>query len=103
MLAHAVYFTLHDASPAQVRALLVACHRHLSGHEGVLHYSAGPRDPELTREVNDRDFDVALMMVFADRAAHDRYQVHPRHQSFIAEGKASWKQVRVFDAETAGA
>jgi len=103
MLAHAVYFTLHDASPAGVRALVEACHQHLSGHDGLLHYSAGPRDPELVREVNDAGFDVALMTVFADRAAHDRYQVHPRHQAFIAENAPTWKQVRVFDAETAGA
>lgn len=103
MLAHAVFFTLHDASPAGVRALVDACHRHLSGHEGLLHYSAGPRDAGLAREVNDRGFDVALMTVFADRAAHDRYQVHPRHLAFIAEQGPNFKAVRVFDALTASA
>jgi hypothetical protein len=102
MLAHAVFFTLKDSSPAARAALVAACHRHLSGHAGMLHYSAGPRDPDLAREVNDRDFDVALMTVFADRAAHDRYQVHPRHLAFVAEQGPSFARVRVFDAETSG-
>lgn len=103
MLAHAVYFTLHDASPTKVTALVEACHEHLSGHDGLLHYSAGARDVGLTREVNDVEFDVALMTVFVDRAAHDRYQVHPRHLAFIEQGKPTWKRVRVFDATTADA
>lgn len=103
MLAHAVYFTLNDPTPAAVRALVAACREHLAGHQGTQHFSVGPRDAELCRPVNDVGFDVALMMIFDDRAAHDRYQVHPRHQAFIAENKAHWKNVRVFDAETAPA
>lgn len=103
MLAHAVFFTLKDRSPAAAAALTAACHRHLSGHDGLIHYSAGPRDPELARDVNDRDFDVALMTVFTDRAAHDRYQTHPRHLAFVAEQGPNFARVRVFDAATAPA
>lgn len=101
MLAHAVFFTLKDRSPAAVAALVAACHRHLAGHDGMIHYSAGPREPALAREVNDKDFDVALMTVFTDRAAHDRYQTHPRHLAFVAEQHPNFGMVRVFDAETA--
>lgn len=103
MLAHAVFFTLKDRTPAAVAALTASCHRHLAGHEGMIHYSAGPRDPGLARDVNDRDFDVALMTVFADRAAHDRYQTHPRHLAFVAEQGPNFARVRVFDAVTATA
>ncbi len=103
MLAHAVFFKLSNSTPEAVARLVAACHQHLSGHEGLLHYSAGPRDSELVRPVNDRDFDVALFTVFADRAAHDRYQKHPRHLAFIAEQSATWSGVRVFDALTEGA
>jgi hypothetical protein len=49
--------------------------------------------------VNDRDFDVALQVMFSDRAAHDRYQTDERHLAFIAENKANWQRVRVFDAD----
>ena len=48
--------------------------------------------------MNDRAFDVALHVVFEDKASHDVYQTAPRHEAFIEECKSNWKQVRVFDA-----
>ena len=98
MLTHSVFFTLHDNSPAKRDELVAACHKHLTGHDGTVFFAAGQLAEGLDRPVNDLDFDVALHVVFADRAAHDRYQEHPRHGQFIAENKANWKQVRVFDA-----
>ena len=100
MLAHIVYFTLHDASPAKIDALVAACHRYLSRHPGTVFYAAGSL-ADLAREVNDRAFHVGLHVIFADRAAHDAYQVHPEHKQFIEEQKANWKQVRVFDSDVA--
>jgi hypothetical protein len=49
--------------------------------------------------VNDRDFDVALLIVFDSRAAHDAYQTAERHQRFIADNATTWAKVRVFDAD----
>jgi hypothetical protein len=98
MLAHAVYFTLEDNSDTARKQLVAACHKYLSGHEGTVLFTAGTVVPDLDRPVNDREFDVALHVVFASRAAHDTYQQHPRHLQFIEENKANWKQVRVFDA-----
>ena len=45
--------------------------------------------------------DVSWQCDFADKAAHDAYQDHPRHKQFIAENQANWKTVRVFDRELA--
>jgi hypothetical protein len=101
MLAHAVYFTLHDASDAAKEHLVAACHKYLSGHEGTAFYAAGSLASDLDRPVNDHDFDVSLYVVFADRASHDAYQQHPRHQQFIDENKSNWRQVRVFDSNVA--
>lgn len=98
MLVHNVYFTLHDGSPEAVARLLDSCKRHLSGHDGVTYFAVSTLVPDLTREVNDLDFHVGLHVVFADRAAHDAYQPHERHQKFIAENKPTWKRVRVFDS-----
>ena len=53
---------------------------------------------ELDREVNDRDWHVGLHLVFIDKAAHDAYQDDPTHNRFIAENKATWAKVRVFDS-----
>ena len=97
-LAHIVYFTLHDGSPERVEQLLSACQHYLTGHDGTVYFSVGSLVPDLDREVNQRDFDVALHVIFADRDSHDRYQVSDRHLEFIALNKESWSQVRVFDA-----
>ena len=53
MLAHAVYFTLQDNSDEAKDQLIASCHKHLSGHEGVVFYAAGALEPELARPVND--------------------------------------------------
>lgn len=97
-LAHMVYFKLKDASPAAREKLVAACHKHLSGHEGTVYYSAGTVVDELNREVNDRDWDVGLHLVFDGLEAHNKYQVHPRHEDFIRENKDNWSKVRVFDS-----
>ena len=97
-LAHVVFFTLHDKSSAAVQRLVDGCHKHLTGHPGTVAFAAGPRTPDLVRQVNDREFDVALLLVFASRGDHDRYQTDPRHLQFVAEGRENWAQVRVFDA-----
>ena len=97
-LAHDVYFTLRDASPEAKQKLVDACRLYLAGHEGTVFFAAGARAEEMTREVNDRGFDVGLHVYFRDKAAHDAYQDHPRHQQFIGEMSANWKTVRVFDS-----
>ena len=102
MLAHNVYFTLNDPTDENIANLVAACHHFLKDHPGVVFYAAGTCEPELARPVNDRDFQVALHVVFDSRASHDTYQVSDRHQKFIAENNASWKQVRVFDSVVDG-
>ena len=97
-IAHMVYFTLKDNSPEAKKKLVEACNKYLSKHEGTLYFSAGVRGEDFSREVNDRDFDVALHLVFKDKAAHNKYQDHERHKKFIEENKENWKKVRVFDA-----
>ena len=97
LLVHNVFFTLKDSTPAARRALVDACHKYLAGHEGTVHFSAGAIADDLARDVNDREFDVALHLVFKDKAAHDTYQTHPRHLKFISENEGNWAKVRVFD------
>lgn len=98
MLAHNVYFTLNDSSVEAIDRLVRACHQYLKDHPGVVFFAAGTLVEELDREVNDREFHVALHVVFTDKDAHDRYQEAEDHKTFIAEHKSNWKQVRVFDS-----
>jgi hypothetical protein len=97
-LAHMVFFTLADDNKANRESLVAACHKYLSDHKGTVHFSAGSIADDLKRDVNDRDFHVALHLVFANRAAHDTYQTHPQHLEFIAKNKHLWSGVRVFDS-----
>jgi len=98
MLAHDVYFSLKDNSPQAKEKLIAACKKYLSDHPGTVWFAAGPLASELKREVNDLDFDVALHVVFKNKAAHDEYAKAERHLKFIEENKDNWKKVRVFDS-----
>jgi hypothetical protein len=97
-LAHNVYFTLHESTEAARAKLVQACKKYLTGHPGTLFFACGTLAKDLARPVNDRDFDVGLHIIFDTHAAHDAYQVAPRHEQFIEENKTTWKKVRVFDS-----
>lgn len=96
-LAHHVFFTLNDRSDEAIGTLLAACNKYLDDHDGLVGFSVGTRDRELTREVN-QDYDVSLHCIFQDRMAHDAYQTAERHLQFIEENKSNWDEVRVFDS-----
>lgn len=97
-IAHSVYFTLSESSPQAREKLVAACRKYLTKHQGELYFAAGTLAEDLNRPVNDRDWDVALLIVFKDQASHDAYQDAARHKQFIEENKSTWKKVRVFDA-----
>jgi hypothetical protein len=98
MLSHNVYFSLKDNSPQAKQTLIAACKKYLTDHPGTVWFSVGPIAQEMKRDVNDRDFDVALHVIFKNKAAHDQYAKAERHLKFIEETKDNWKKVRVFDS-----
>jgi hypothetical protein len=98
LLVHNVYFSLKENSPAARAKLLQSCRNNLSNHPGVIFFGCGLLEETLRRPVNDRDFDVALHIIFKDKAAHDAYQVSPRHVQFMEENRGNWQKVRVFDS-----
>lgn len=97
-LAHMVYFSLAEPSEATAQQLVAGCKEYLKGHEGTVYFSVGTRGKEFARDVNDQAYDVALHLVFRDKAAHDAYQTNPRHLKFIEECSSLWSGVRVFDS-----
>jgi hypothetical protein len=98
MLAHTIFFSLVDNSPAAKQRLVAACRKQLSGHPGTVFFAAGTRAEEFQWSVSDLDFDVALYLVFSDKASQDAYQDSARHQQFLDENEANWKTLRAFDA-----
>ncbi|MFQ3593581.1 MAG: Dabb family protein [Gemmataceae bacterium] len=97
MIVHNVYFRLKDRSTEARASLVAACRKYLPGHDGIVFFACGVVCDDLAREVNDRDWDVGLHIVFTDKTAHDVYQTTPAHGQFIAENQANWDKVRVFD------
>ena len=93
MLTHDVYFTLKDKSDEAKKKLVAGCKKYLADHPGTVWFAAGVVVAEHQRDVNDRDFDVALHIVFKDKAFHDKYQDAPQHHRFIDEYKENWETV----------
>ena len=94
---HMVFFWLREGADADVAAKLAqGCRTHLTGIPGVLRLDVG--FPAGTpRDVVDSSYGVALLVEFADSAAHDVYQDHPDHLRFIAECSSLWSRVQVYD------
>ena len=99
MLAHIVYFTLKDKSQEAIDRLIDSGKEFLSSHPGTVFFAMGSLNQELDRPVNDKDFEVALHVVFDSKDSHDAYQVHDRHNAFIEANNENWEKVRVFDAD----
>ena len=97
-MVHNVYFMLHDRSDAAVAKLIADCKKYLTIQPGIEFFAAGGRAKELTRGVNDQDWDVGLQMIFTTPEHQAAYQDDATHHMFINENKASWAKVRVFDS-----
>jgi hypothetical protein len=100
-LSHDVYFTLKDNTP-EMRAALVRDCLGLRSLNGVLALWVGPRAEEFDRPTNDHEFDMALHVLFRDRAAHDLYQVSTAHQALLSTWMERFESVRVFDSWVVG-
>jgi hypothetical protein len=96
-LAHMVFFTLKDRSEAAREKLAASCLKYLGGHEGTLHFSVGTIAEDVVEPVSDREFDVALHLVFENKEANQKYQKSERHVKFVSENRESFAKVRVFD------
>ena len=99
-LAHMVFFALKDHSKESRERFLASCDKYLSEHEGTVYYSVGTiaEDKDVEEPVSVKDFDVALHVVFENKAAKARYLASERHKQFVDENRESFAGVRVFDS-----
>ena len=95
-IGHMVYFTLKERTSENAEKLVANCDKYLSKMSGVRFYAAGVRAEDFE---GDKDFDVALHLIFNSAAAYKKYTPHPMHQKFIEESKDLWSKVRVFDSK----
>lgn len=98
MLVHSVFFWLRpDLSEAQRTAFAEALHR-LEGIPSAHAVYVGTPAATPARPVIDASYDFALTVILKDLAAHDAYQADERHQDFLANHKANWSKVVIYDA-----
>jgi hypothetical protein len=92
-----VYFWLRNEGSAEdAKALADGCRTHLASIPGVLRLDVGfPAGTQ--RDVVDNSYGVALLVEFADSAAHDLYQAHADHLRFIETCSHLWSRVQVYD------
>ncbi len=98
MLVHSVRFYLPADITPERRAALHAGLESLRAVPTVRQLFIGTPAPVPARPVVDAAYGFALTVIFDDVAGHDAYQTHPVHLKFVADNKASWTSVAIFDA-----
>lgn len=97
MFVHTVFFWLHNPDNQADRDALQAGLETLKGITDIsAAYVGQPADTR--RPVIDYSYDFSLTFVFADKAAHDAYQVHPMHLAFVEKCAHLWQRVQIYDA-----
>jgi hypothetical protein len=102
MIVHNVYFSLKDKSEEAKQTLVANCYNFTSKIPYIEYMAAGVLYEAGHRPVNDRDFEVHLLVILPDAAKLDEYGVAPSHLEFIEKNSANWTGVRVFDADSKG-
>ena len=97
MFVHAVYFWLREDLTAVERATFEAGVQSLRTIASVDQAYIGVPAPT-DRPVIERGYAKALVLVFADEAAHDAYQIDPIHDRFRSECGSFWTSVRIYDS-----
>ena len=99
MFSHVVIFWTKPDIPEATEKLLAGADKYLKPCPGVVHYHCG-KMAESHRDVVDQSYQVALNLVFEDRAAQDAYQEHPLHIKFVENVfKPCCERVGVYDFE----
>jgi hypothetical protein len=99
MFSHVVIFWTDPAIPTAADELIAGAEKYLKPIPGVLHYHVGKMATS-HRPVVDQTYQVALNLVFPDKATQDAYQVHALHREFAEKVfKRVCKKVLVYDFE----
>ncbi len=99
MFHHVVFFYLKKNLTAAQRAEFEAKLRGLLRIKTIASGYVGKPSTHAVRPIIDTTYDFAEFFVFKSHADHDAYQIDPIHQAFIADCKAYWDSVKIYDFE----
>jgi hypothetical protein len=100
MFVHSVYFWLRDDLSPAGKTTFIEGIRSLGTIDSVEQAFIGV-PAGTNREIIDQTYSYALVVSFANAAAHDDYQVHPIHDAFRENCGGSWKKIVIYDAVSA--
>ena len=93
---HMVFFWLKDTSDKEIGAFKNRTITFLDQVNSIDSYHVGI--PATTdRPIIERSYTIALVVTFQDKKAHDIYQEHEAHKSFIDDCQQLWDSVKIFD------
>ena len=99
MFSHIVIFWTNPAQPNAADELVAGANKYLKDIPGVLHYHVGKMSPS-PRPVVDQSYQVALNLIFSNKAAEQAYQVHPQHIEFVENVfKRTCQKAVIYDFE----
>ena len=97
MLSHVVIFWTKPEVPHAADALIAGAEKYLRPIPLALSLHIGRMVPS-HREVVEQSYQVALHLLFADKAAEEAYQVHPLHLDFVEKAfKPYCQRATIFD------
>jgi hypothetical protein len=97
--SHIVIFWTDPAQPNAADDLIAGANQYLKDIPGVLQFHIGKMSPS-PRPVVEQSYQVALNLIFPNKAAEQAYQVHPRHIEFVERVfKRTCKKVVIYDFE----
>ena len=82
MFSHVVIFWTKPELPNAADELVAGMEKYLRPIPGVLSFHVG-RMVKSHRDVVDQSYQVALNLVFSNKASQDAYQVDPLHIEFV--------------------
>jgi hypothetical protein len=96
LFVHHVYFWLKSPTDLDERDKLIGGLRRLAAVSDIQWSHIG-LPAESARGVVDDSYSVSWLVLFADRAAEERYQVDPIHLKFVEDCSPLWERVVVYD------
>ena len=95
---HMVFFWLKDTSDRKIDIFKNRTVSFLDQIETIDNYHVGI-PASTNRPIIERSYTIALVVTFKDKKAHDIYQEHEAHKSFIDECQHLWTCVKIFDTQ----
>jgi len=98
VLAHHVFFWLHEPNNAGVRSTFEAALKELRRVPTIKLAHIGVPAGTESRDVVDHSYTYCMLTFFDSQEGQDAYQVHPIHEDFVAKNSHLWKKVVVYDS-----